>query len=106
MQNLNASANIDNRPVTPSIPPRAYHLIADCTRYLRDDLKFTAETYFKQFDNLNVHPNRLRYSQEFTGNNIDRLPPSTPSIFASIINDRSTVLLSSTSWISSTSATT
>ena len=39
---------------------RAYHLIAGLTRYLRDDLKFAAETYFKQFDNLIVRPDRTR----------------------------------------------
>ena len=39
---------------------RAYHLIAGLTRYLRDDLKFTAETYFKLFDNLIVRPDRIQ----------------------------------------------
>lgn len=39
---------------------RAYHLIAGLTRYVRDDLKFTAETYYKQFDDLIVHPDRTR----------------------------------------------
>lgn len=39
---------------------RAYHLIAGLTRYVRDDLKLTAETYYKQFDDLIVHPDRTR----------------------------------------------
>ncbi len=39
---------------------RAYHLIAGLTRYLRDDLKFTAETYYKEFGDLIVHPDRTR----------------------------------------------
>ena len=39
---------------------RAYHLIAGLTRYVRDDLKFTAETYYKQFDDLIVRPDRTQ----------------------------------------------
>ena len=39
---------------------RAYHLIGGLTRYVRDDLKFTAETYYKQFDDLIVRPDRGR----------------------------------------------
>ncbi|MEE3257916.1 MAG: TonB-dependent receptor, partial [Candidatus Latescibacterota bacterium] len=37
---------------------RAYHLIGGLTRYLRDDLKFTAETYYKSLKNLIVRPDR------------------------------------------------
>lgn len=39
---------------------RAYHFIAGVTRYVRDDLKFTAETYYKVFDDLIVRPDRTR----------------------------------------------
>jgi outer membrane receptor protein involved in Fe transport len=39
---------------------RVYHLITGLTRYLRDDLKFTAETYYKEFDDLIVRPDRTR----------------------------------------------
>jgi hypothetical protein len=37
---------------------RAYHLIAGLTHYLRDDLKLTAETYYKRLEDLIVQADR------------------------------------------------
>ncbi|MBI3586101.1 MAG: TonB-dependent receptor [Ignavibacteriales bacterium] len=37
---------------------RAYHVIMGLTTYFTEDLKFTAETYYKKFDNLVVQPDR------------------------------------------------
>ena len=46
---------------------RAHHFIAGLTRYLHEDLKFTAEAYFKQFDNLIVRPDRTQPQRFNTG---------------------------------------
>ena len=46
---------------------RAYHLIAGLTRYIRDDLKFTAETYYKKLDQLIVRPDRIRPQRSNAG---------------------------------------
>ena len=46
---------------------QAYHLIGGLTRYVRDDLKFTAEAYHKRFDDLVVRPNRSRAERTNAG---------------------------------------
>lgn len=37
---------------------RAGHLIAGVTHYLRDEVKWTAEAYYRRFDRLPVRPDR------------------------------------------------
>lgn len=55
------AANLDLRN------ERSYHYIFGLTRYLRDDLKFTAEAYLKQFDDLIVRKDRTNQLRKNDG---------------------------------------
>ncbi len=47
---------------------KSTHAIASLTRYLGDDLKFIAEAYYKNFDDLVVWPDRTSLVRTNTGN--------------------------------------
>ncbi len=52
------ASKIDNNKLENE---RAAHFILGVSRLLKDDLKFTAETYYKKLDNLVVRPDRAKY---------------------------------------------